>query len=158
MKKIVTIISILFSLGACNDSAFLREEPEDFLTIDNAFLNYEQFKTGINQMYAQVRVFYNSADTDADWAMMGVGTDAFMLPGGNGSDLAFNDWLKIDPNINYVSDWWNRCFAIVKNCNELLHQSENERVSWNKEGQKEEIQAEIRFFRAYAYRCLAHLF
>ena len=56
MKKIVTIISILFSLGACNDSAFLREEPEDFLTIDNAFLNYEQFKTGINQMYAQVRV------------------------------------------------------------------------------------------------------
>lgn len=158
MKKIITILAVGLMVGACNDDAFLRERPDDFLTMDNAFLNVEQFRTGINQMYAQVRAFYNSADSDTDWVMMGAGTDVFMLPRGNGSDLALNDWLKIDPNNSYVNRWWDDCFAIIKNSNELLKQTENEKAVWIKEGQKEEIQSEIRFFRAYAYRCLAHLF
>lgn len=159
MKRYILIAGLACGmLSACNDSAFLREKPEDFLTVDNAFLNVRQFKTGINQMYAQVREIYNTNDGIDDWAMMGVGADVFMVARGDGSDLIFNDWKKVDANNGFSANWWNRCFGIIKNCNELLFQTENKNVSWANPEDKNKIQAEIRFFRAFAYRCLGHLF
>ncbi|MEF9840406.1 MAG: RagB/SusD family nutrient uptake outer membrane protein [Lachnospiraceae bacterium] len=159
MKKILILVSLVCLLTTgCNDSAFLREKPEDFLTVDNAFLNVNQFKTGINQMYAQVRALYNSNDGSADWILMGAGTDVFMIPRGDGTDYAYNDWKRVYPTDGISSRYWNDFYGIIKNCNELLKQTENANVQWYKEGQKEEIQAEICFFRAYAYRGLANLF
>lgn len=158
-KNIILLVGLVcLSVTSCNDDAFLREKPEDFLTTENGFLNVRQFRTGINQMYAQVRALYNSNDGDADWIMMGVGTDVFMTPRGNGYDCPFNDWRRVDTFNGVASRWWEACYGIIKNCNELLHQTENPNVVWTQEGQKEEIQAEIRFFRAYAYRCLGHIF
>lgn len=159
MKNTIKILGISFSLlTACNDNAFLREKPEDFLTVDNAFLNVNQFQTGINQMYAQIRTLYNANDGNADWILMGAGTDVFMIPRGNGSDCAFNNWKMVYPTEGVANRYWNDFYSIIKNSNELLFQTENPDVIWFKEGQKEEIQAEIRFFRAYAYRGLANLF
>lgn len=159
MKKIAIVAGFsCLLLTGCNDSAFLRENPDGFLTVDNAFLNVNQFKTGINQMYAQVRALYNANDGSADWILMGAGTDVLMIPRGNGSDMAYNDWERVESQDGIASRWWNSCYAIIKNSNELLVQTENLNVVWTQEGQKEEIQAEIRFFRSYAYRCLANLF
>lgn len=145
-------------LTSCNDSAFLREKPEDFLTVDNAFLNVNQFKTGVNQMYSQVRALYNSNDGPTDWIIMGVGTDVFMIPRGDGTDQAYNDWARVYPTDGISSRYWSAFYGIIKNCNELLYQIKNPNVVWYVPGQKEEIQAEILFFRAYAYRGLANLF
>ena len=160
MKKNIILLAGLACLAtaSCNDDAFLREIPEDFLTTENGFLNVLQFQTGVNQMYSQVRALYNANDGNPDWIMMGVGTDVFMVPRGNGFDCAFNDWKRVDTFNGIASRWWNTCYSIIKNCNELLFQTENPNVAWTQEGQKEEIQAEIRFFRAYAYRCLGNMF
>lgn len=159
MKNIALIAAtVCMVFSSCNDDAFLRETPEDFMTIDNSYLNVNQFKTGLNQMYAQVRARYNSQDTYLDWTLMGIGTDVLMNPRGNGKDQPFNDWRLVNSFNGVAGTWWNSCYAIIKNCNELLFQTENPNVQWTKEGQKEEIQAEIRFFRAYAYRNLGHLF
>ena len=146
------------SLTGCNDGTFLQEKAEDFLTNSNAFLNVNQFQTGINQFYAQTRALYNSNDGESDWIIMGVGTDLFLYPRGTGMDYPFNNWRLVDSNNGVASRWWNACYGIIKNANELLAVTENPDVNWTKQGQKEEIQAEIRFFRAYAYRCLANLF
>ena len=159
MKNIIAIAGLsCIVLAGCNDSAFLRENPDDFLTVDNAFLNVKQFKTGINQMYSQVRALYNSEDNNPDWILMGVGTDVFMNPRGNGADVAFNDWKRVESQNGIASRWWSSCYSLIKNSNELLFQTENKNVKWARDGQKEEIQAEIRFFRAYAYRCLGNIF
>lgn len=159
MKNIIKIAGLgLLLVSGCDDSAFLRETPEDFLTVDNAFLNVNQFKTGINQLYSQVRKLYNSNDNNPDWILMGVGTDVFMIPRGDGSDVAYNDWKRVYPTDGVAARFWNDFYGIIKNCNELLAQTENEGVAWTKQGQKEEIQAEIRFFRAYGYRGLANVF
>ena len=156
MKNIVVIAGLsCLMLTGCNDSGFLRETPDDFLTVDNAFLNVKQFKTGINQMYSQVRNLYNTNDGSLDWVLMGTGTDVFMSSNDNN---AFNDWKKVEPQIDISNRWWTACYAIIKNSNELLFQTENENVKWARDGEKEEIQAEIRFFRAYGYRCLGNIF
>lgn len=159
MKKIAIIAGLsCLAFAGCNDDAFLRENPQDFLTVDNAFLNVNQFKSGINQMYSQVRGFYNTNDGNPDWIMMGAGTDVFMIPRGDGSDCAYNDWKRVEAHDGIASRWWGNCYGIIKNSNELLAQTENKNVVWSIAGQKEQIQAEIRFFRAYAYRCLANMF
>ena len=161
MKKIIYMLSLLCSfLGACNDDSFLREKPEDFLTVDNAFLNINQFRTGVNQMYSQVRALYNNNDSRNDWVLMGIGLDVFTAPTPDTevSQPEFNDWKKVNSSNSIASAWWHSGYSLIKNCNELLFQTENPNVVWNVKGEKEEIQAEIRFFRAFAYRCLANIF
>ena len=159
MKNISIIaVATCLALSSCNDDTFLREIPEDFMTIDNSYLNVNQFKTGLNQMYSQVRALYNSNDGYHDWTMMGIGTDVLMIPSGNGKDQPFNDWGLVNTFNGVAGTWWNTNYSIIKNCNELLFQTENPQVNWSVEGQKEEVQAEIRFFRAFAYRNLGHIF
>lgn len=161
MKKICLLFSLAcLSLGACNDDAFLEEKTEDFITVDNAFLNVKQFRTGLTQMYRQVRQLYNSGDNRNDWILLGVGMDVFTTstPDDNPSQPEFTDWRKVNTYNGIASKWWSTGYQIIKNCNELLFQTENPNVKWNIAGEKEEIQGEIRFFRAFAYRCLGHIF
>ena len=159
MKNISLIaVAACLAFSSCNDDAFLRETPEDFMTTDNSYLNVNQFKTGLNQMYSQVRALYNSNDGYHDWTMMGIGTDVLMIPRGNGKDQPFNDWGLVNTFNGVAGTQWNTNYSIIKNCNELLFQTENPQVNWTVEGQKEEVQAEIRFFRAFAYRNLGHIF
>ena len=50
MKKIIYLALALCTLGACNDSEFLKENADDFLTVDNSYLNAAQFRTGLNEL------------------------------------------------------------------------------------------------------------
>lgn len=48
MKKVIYLALALCTLGACNDGEFLKEDADDFLTVDNSYLNAAQFRTGLN--------------------------------------------------------------------------------------------------------------
>ena len=39
MKKVIYLALALCTLGACNDGEFLKEDADDFLTVDNSYLN-----------------------------------------------------------------------------------------------------------------------
>lgn len=161
MKKVLYILSLVcLTLGACDDDLFLQEKLEDRITVDNAFLNVSQFTTGINQMYAQVRADYNRTDGRDEWVLMGFGMDVFTsgTPDDRPSKGVFDDWTKLNSFNSVANMWWNSSYSVIKNSNELLFQTENPDVKWHREGEKEEIQAEIRFFRAFAYRNLANIF
>lgn len=120
MKNISLIaVAACLAFSSCNDDAFLRETPEDFMTTDNSYLNVNQFKTGLNQMYSQVRALYNSNDGYHDWTMMGIGTDVLMIPRGNGKDQPFNDWGLVNTFNGVAGTQWNTNYSIIKNCNEL---------------------------------------
>lgn len=51
MKKSI-ILSILLGsvLVSCNESAFLRETPEDFMSTSNAFQTESDFEMSINNL------------------------------------------------------------------------------------------------------------
>ncbi len=160
LKATALVCASMSVFTACNDDAFLREKAEDFITVDNAYLNANQFRTGINQMYAQVRADYNRTDGRNEFVLMGFGMDIFTS--GTADDRpskgVFDDWSKLNSFDGVANMWWNSCYSVIKNANELLFQTENPGVKWNRAGEKEEIQAEIRFFRAFSYRNLANIF
>ena len=153
--KISVLLLAFLSIG-CDDDAFLEEDLKDRFTTENAFLNVAQFKTGLNQMYRQTRAYFNSADGARDFIKNGYGTD--VMASTTRFERTDSFWNNLGSHSQFPNDWYNRNYQMIKNCNELLLQTENEQIEWVNETQKLEIQAEIRFFRGFSYRNLATLF
>ncbi|GAB3655884.1 RagB/SusD family nutrient uptake outer membrane protein [Echinicola sediminis] len=159
MKKTIYILMMCGALMACNDDGFLEETPRDRLTTSNAFTNYSQFKAGTNEFYRVFRQFYNSGDGYTDYVIKGVGTD-IMINNVNlaSDDIIYNDWNQVNPQTGEVNTFFNRCYSIIKDANNLLFESNNNPEAFTSEEQRLEIQAEVRFFRGFAYRMLGHLY
>lgn len=153
-KILVLFFAIWFA--GCNDNKFLEEDLKDRFTTENAFLNVSQFKTGLNQMYRQARAYFNSADGTRDFIKNGYGVD--VMASNTRFEKTHSFWNNLGAHTQFPNDWYNRSFQMIKNCNELLLQTENPNIEWVSEQQKLEIQAEIRFFRGFSYRNLATLF
>lgn len=156
MKKLTYIAAfalILFS-GCKKDDDFLKETLTDILTTDNAYLNYAQFKTGLNELYRQVRFEYNNRDVGDDFFHFGSGTDNIFPPFDNN---IFTDWTKVNSTSGEMNVVFTRHFQMIYFANNILQQTENPAVNLT-DAEKLSVQAEARFFRAYAYRYLSYLF
>jgi hypothetical protein len=159
MKKILYGSSLALALslvcGGCKkDDEFLKETPSDFLTTSNAFINFAQFKTGLNDLYRLVRLNYNNRDSGDDFFHFGSGTDNIFPPFDNNN---FTDWNLVNPVLGELRDVYARHYTMIYNANTILAQTENPAVTLTP-AQKLIVQAEARFFRAYAYRYLSYLF
>lgn len=156
MKKLLYISAIVSLLiaGCKKDDEFLKETPGDFLTIDNAFINFAQFKTGLNELYRQVRYNYTNRDNRDDFFHFGMGTDNIFVPFDN---AGFTDWSLINQNAGIFRDVYTRHYSIINSANNILAQADKPQVSLS-DDEKNIVKAEARFFRAYAYRYLSYLF
>ncbi len=156
MKKILYIFISLFLLpfSGCDDDEFLKEEPGDFLTIDNAFLNGAQFESGLNYLYFLFRENYVYKDNDDYFVHFGVGAD---INFSRYDENVWTNYTNLNGNAGWLSELFTRQYQLVNYANSILSQSENEEVEWVNEEEKLEIQAEAHFFRGMAYRFLAEL-
>lgn len=145
---------------ACNDE-FLDEVPESFLSPENAYTNRAGFETAINHMYLvgrTLRTHENLPGAEAD-----KGTQTLY---GSGTDLGwywdkknyFGDYTTINSFNAIATGYWRKLYNIIKNANIIVTRSEYPEANWANEEEKLEIQAHARFFRAYAYRFLVHLY
>jgi len=157
MKKIIySLLLALLTFTSCKkDDAFLKETPGDFLTVDNAYLNYAQFKTGLNELYRLTRLNYDNRDNGDDFFHFGVGTDNIFPP--VPANAPWTDWSLINPTRGIFNDVYSRHFQMIFHVNNILAQTENPAVNMT-EAEKLSVQAEARFFRAYGYRYLSYLF
>lgn len=156
MKKIIySFTFIVFLFMGCNDDEFLRENADDFLTVNNSYLNAAQFRTGLNEFYRIVRTNYSFRDQPVDFFQFGAGTDVLFRPT---SDNEFTSWAYVNSNLDIMRIVYGRHFGMLQNVNTLLEQTYNPDVRWNNNTEKLETQAEARFFRGYCYRYLGFLF
>lgn len=156
MKKLIYLALSLCSLCACNDSEFLKENADDFLTVDNSYLNASQFRTGLNEFYRIARQNYNFRDDPNYFFQFGIGTDIMFRPI---SDMEmYTDWSLVNSTTDIYRVVYGRHFGMLYNVNTLLKQTENPDVRWSNEAEKLAAQAEARFFRGYCYRYLGFLF
>ncbi len=156
MKKIILIIIAVFGLifSGCKKDKFLHEEPGDFLTINNAFLNGAQFRTGLNYLYLRLRENYIYDDGDTRTVQFGSGADINFSQ--NDQNL-WTNYSNLNGNPSWLRDLFNRQYEMINNANNLLKQSENPAVQWTNNTEKLQIQAEARFFRAWGYRFLSEM-
>jgi starch-binding outer membrane protein, SusD/RagB family len=157
MKKLVytALLALLVFAGCKKDDEFLKETPGDFLTLDNAFLNFAQFKTALNELYRQVRLNYDNRDSGDDFFHFGSGTENIFVP--VPASAPWTDWSLINPTRGIFNDVFSRHYQLIYHANNILAQSENPEVKMT-DAERLTVQAEARFFRAYAYRYLSFLF
>ena len=129
MKKLLyLLIAAAFTAGGCtSDKSFLEEIPTDRLSLDNAYLNYAQFKTGLNELYRQVRLNYNNRDNGEDYFHFGTGTDNQFVS--TTDNARFTDWTLVNPTSGIFYDVYTRHYFIINQANNILEQTNNARVS-----------------------------
>ncbi|MDY7396892.1 RagB/SusD family nutrient uptake outer membrane protein [Aureibaculum sp. 2210JD6-5] len=155
--KCSLIVSLLLLTFSCDDG-FLDEVPKDRLVPENAFKDTDGFKAAITHLHRSVREVYIQKDGPDMFFIFGLGSDFAGFGEGFNRASARMDYSVINSTDEPSSRWWSHFYGMIKNANVIINRAENSDVEWDTPTRKDEIIAEARFMRAYAYRSLAHLF
>lgn len=149
LNKIIIAIFSLCMLSACNEDDFLKEEPLDFLGVDNSVRTAEDCQVIINGLYAKVRANFYSSDF-----IFFMGTDVAKNARHNNNFLGnMKTWMI--PEQSQISELWKREYKLISNANMLIERVEALDIP---EDRKKEIRGEAKFFRAFGYRTLVYCF
>lgn len=158
MKSIIKIafaLCLALGMGACNED-ILDEHPLSSLSPENAYVTKSQFDQAVWELHRFVRdqIFFES-DGSMFWTLF-MGADIAINPI-DLSNGAFGDYRKYVAG-NYFYQWYYRKFyLLIARANTVIDRAvaSQSRLSAD---EKVEIIGQAKFFRAYAYRCLANLY
>lgn len=160
IKLNILIASLLLSLGCGKD--FLKEKPLAIIAPDNLYVNKEGFEAGLYGLYdlwRQERKGINGPSNDITNTAAVIGVDnAFSLyPAGGAAESVFNDFgVRMNSSAGYISHMWSWLYEVVNAANTIVDRAENPDIKWT-EDEKNQIVAEARLIRAWAYRHLTYL-
>jgi len=153
---ITTVLVSAFLFFSCNEEEWLKEEPLDFYSANISYVTGAQFNSAVAKLY----------DLTYDYTIFG-GTDHFFTYT-YVSDVAFRakdpsknlNPLKdaLVPSAKVVNTNWKQFYNIVNVANTVLSRIDLEDTEFDTEEQRKSLKAEAYFFRANAYRLLAHMF
>jgi hypothetical protein len=151
MKKIKSflILLLLTATFSCKKT-LLDESPLDFLSATNAFKTSADFQASVNNLYRLVRAeLYTTNDNDPFEYQYR--TDiAFYVPAAFPANLSG----EISPTSALMERHWRALYKIVSEANTILSRIPASQLSAS---DKTLFEARGRFFRAFAYRCLAYV-
>lgn len=156
----IAIFSLLLILsGGCDDD-ILEEVPEGFLSPENALQNVEGFEAVIFELHRRARGLRTSEGIM--WPEI-EGDKAVTTLYANGTDLAwfvvpaqnfFTDYSRINSTNIIVRNYWRMLYKMVNNANSIITRVQEAPIE---EDDRLLIEAKAKFFRAFAYRYLVHL-
>lgn len=159
-KLILITLNVIFVLTmiSCDEDEFLKEDPKDFLAPENTFVDKGNFEAALVTLYDNTRGIHCSNQ--------GLHEKAWEVFYGQGADIGYHinkksfitDYSTVNSSDGTVRQFWNKFYSIIKDANVIITRAEGEQANWDSEADKNEIVANARFFRAYAYRCLVSFF
>lgn len=153
LYKTILGISLLAVISCDSDSDFLKEDPETFYTVDNAFSSAAQVDAVLVTCYAKAR---NIMINDNSVVLKGNGTDVLDVPTFRATD-SFADYSKVNANNGKINTLYSGFYQLVASANLALYAVELPSISWESEAKKNYAVAQAKFFRAFAYRNLGEL-
>ncbi|AWW28677.1 RagB/SusD family nutrient uptake outer membrane protein [Echinicola strongylocentroti] len=146
------LLAVMIVTVACDDEAFLTEDPKTFYTTDNIFSSGDQVDQVLISMYSRLRNFrfFNAQ-------MQGVGTDVMDVPEFRIS-TTFSDYSRINAESPEFSTIYNFYYELIALSNTALDAANQDGVTFNTEEERLYTIAQARFFRAYAHGMLGELF
>ena len=156
----ILIMSLLF-IGCSN--AELEENPPNFISADNLFVDAEGFESGLNGLYALYRRerggiggFNSTNDLLIDIAISG--TDNAYGNHRSGWNRVGNEYnVRNTTNESHNRQVFEWAYEVVNSSNTVIGRAENPEIEWTDE-EKNEVIAQARFFRAWVYRHLTYLY
>lgn len=153
----ILIFVFIFSIQGCeNDEDFLRESPNTFFTLENAFSTPAQVDAVLVSCYRLAR--QNQVSSSATTRILnGLGTDVLDVPELR-IGTTFSDYARLNPTFNEYNTIFNRYYDMISKANTALYSAELEHIAWESEQEKNYAIAQAKFFRGYAYRSLGMLY
>lgn len=150
---------ILIVFISCDEKEFLKEVPLDFYSAETSFVTYKDFESALANFYYRVRADFGGQDQNC-WHCP--------LVMWSGTDLINSDFqINFSPNYQaYISPTfspmvyeavWKPAYQIIYDANVIIGRADSESSKLSDQ-EKILVKAEAMFFRAYAYRMLAHLY
>ncbi len=142
---------LLLGLNACDEQKILQETPLDFFSPENSFVTYDNFQSGLTDLYAKVRnIHYGATEYKPYLTATDIAHDGrYQLTARFGGHTNY-----LVPTNSDVLLHWRSWYKIVSNANTIISRVEQSALS---DSEKKLIEAEARFFRAFAYRFLVYL-
>lgn len=159
MKKILIYIlsAALFTNISCNND-YLDEKPYSAytpITLKDA-LGFEASLVGL---YNHLSTYYSWSGRQGWPSVSVVGTDvANATNNQEGVEIPYYNYNLLTPQDAGAARIWERNYIMVNNTNIIINSIEDPNVSGFTEAAKNKINAEAKFFRAYAYNNLATFF
>lgn len=153
MKNIHKYLLVILALISANTSCkkdFLKEQPIDFFSTENAFLTENDFNASINNLFGLVRNEFYSVNDFNPMEYLYRTDVAFQI-----TTTVPNLDADFSPTSGLISNHWTRLFKIVSESNTILSRLPDSKVL---DAKKVLFEAKAKFFRAFAYRSLAYLF
>lgn len=158
MKSLINkAIIFFFALGlstSCSEEDFLKEEPLDFLSPENAFVSSANFESSVVDLYAKYRNIYY--DRNARSFAHNNATDLTFYAREAPNNERFGAYnVTLNPT-SVIPRWhWDNWYKIIANANTIINTLEGSDLSPE---QQTAVEAEARLFRALAYRHLVYLY
>lgn len=152
MKKNLSLLMLILLLTgtiSCKKD-FLDETPLDFLSAGNAFKTSNDFQASVNNLYRLVRAELYTTNDNAPFEYQYRTDLAFYVPAAFPANLSG----EISPNSSIMSGHWTALYKIVAEANTVIARIPSSEMSAS---DKLLFEARGRFFRAFAYRCLAYI-
>ncbi|TDQ08073.1 RagB/SusD family nutrient uptake outer membrane protein [Pedobacter metabolipauper] len=161
MKKysiIIAVLSVMFcSVSSCK-KAFLDEKPYSSytpLTLTDSL----GFEASLIGLYNHVSTIFSWSDQQGWPSVWQVGTDvANATNNQQGVEIPYYNYATLTPTDNGASRTWNRNYILINLTNIIVDGIESPSVTSLSAKGKSLINAEAKFFRAYAYNNLSTCF
>lgn len=155
MKKYIVLCCVLTGmLFGCNESKFLREDPQDFMSANNSYETEADFNMSVNDLYSLVREDMYGYD---EWRPFDYlyGTD-LIFDGEPGTNIRHGNMLgAYHPTAVTPSVHWNVIYKMIAEANTIIDRVELASLPGDK---RTIIEAKARFFRGFGYRTLGYLY
>jgi starch-binding outer membrane protein, SusD/RagB family len=154
MKSSILLILILILVGGIGcKKDFLKETPLDFLSSSNAFQTTADFDASTNNLYKLLRTELFTANENDPWDYIYRTDVGINVPTGFPPNFT-SEYNPANSNA-FTHKHWTAWYKMVAEANTIISRIPKSQLSDN---EKKLFEARARFFRAFAYRSLAHLF
>ncbi|MBO9729744.1 MAG: RagB/SusD family nutrient uptake outer membrane protein [Chitinophaga sp.] len=151
MKKIISLILVIFSLVQVSCKKFLDENDPNNINLNNYFKNQNDYDLAVNGAYAQLRGLYNNKSA---WAMGEMRSDNTHY------DYKSSDQAVATTNRNNIADFlddkynnqtppkWNAAFSVISAANIVIDHIDDIKLA---EANRNSVLGQVKFIRALAY-------
>lgn len=169
MKRIYSYFICLLTLiilAGCDDS-LLEEHPKTIMTADQVYSTESGFELGLNGLYSLARMeregygYTDSFGATGLLALMSIGgTDNYNCGAGAAGEFSaiYKNWatanVPTDKSLKNAFEW---LYNTVLAANTIIDRSKVESVEWSSEAKRNQVEAEARLIRAWAYRHLTYM-
>src|SRR5215831_15370075 len=158
MKKLIKLYIVasfgMIILASCHKS-FLDERVYSNYSPSSLTdsLGFEALIAGLSNHMSTLFTYSNNQGYIDCWY---VGTDECYATAPEGSEVPYYNYNTLTPTDNAANITWQWCYRMVNNTNNIISSIEGQTATMSQQN-KNSIDGEARFYRAYAYNMLATL-